>query len=90
MSAMKLWVAFFGASLLTVVVYRFLWSTAAYYLILSLLGVTSCLVAFLIMRKTGSKVWPIAAVTVGLLIGQWWFVENVVLRTFWHFGGFAP
>lgn len=29
-------------------------------------------------------------VIVGLLLGQWWLVQLVILQFFWRAGGFAP
>lgn len=89
-SLVTLWAPFACACLLTFVAYKTLWATQWYWTFLSLLGVLSCLLAFRVLKKTGLKWWSIASVTIGLLMGQWWFVERLILRIFWQLNGFAP
>lgn len=43
-----------------------------------------------LLRQTTLKAVPITVVAIGLLLGQWWFVEALTLRAFWSVNGFAP
>lgn len=90
MKSLRLWGGFVCASLLTVWTYKTFWAAERYYLFLSLLGILSCFFAITVLKKTGPKWGAVAGVTIGLLVGQWWFVENLILRAFWRFGGVAP
>lgn len=86
----KLWGPFVCASCLTFLAYRTLWDTGSYFAYLSLLGVLSVLLAARLLFQTGAKVWPMAGVVTGLLVGQWWFVQSLINRLFFRFSGFAP
>lgn len=86
----KLWGPFACASCLTILASRTLWNTNSYFTYLSLLGVVSVLLAARLLFQTGAKVWPMTAVITGLLVGQWWFVQSLILRSFFRFSGFAP
>jgi hypothetical protein len=86
----KLWGPFACASCLTILASKTLWSTSSYYTYLSLLGVMSVLLAARLLFQTGTKVWPMAGVVTGLLVGQWWFVQSLINRLFFRFSGFAP
>jgi hypothetical protein len=90
MKSLRLWGPFVCASLLTFLAYKTFWAAERYYLFLSLLGILSCFFAVMVLKRTGRTWSAVAGVTIGLLIGQWWFVENLILRAFWRFGGFAP
>jgi hypothetical protein len=89
-SAVRLWAPFTCASLLTFVAYKTLWATQWYWVFLSLLGLLNCGLSALVLRKTGLKYWPILGVAVGLLLGQWWLVQMLILGLFFCVGGFAP
>ncbi len=84
------WVPFALSSLGTSIAYRTLWRTEWYWIYLSLLGVLSLFFAALVLKRCGFKFLPLAGVIVGLLLGQWWFIQSVILQMFWHFSGFAP
>lgn len=86
----KPWVPFVFASVLTFLVYKTLWASDWYYAYLSLLGVLSAVMAARLFLQTGIERWPVAGVTIGLLFGQWWLVEALILRAFWRINGFAP
>lgn len=86
----KLWGAFAGASCLTYLVYRTQASTNWYFTYLTLLGVLSILLAARLLFQTGRKGWPVAGVVTGVLVGQWWLVQRIINRLFFHFSGFAP
>jgi len=86
----KTWGPFACASCLTSLAYKTLWDTQSYFTYLSLLGLLSLLLAARFLFQTGARAWPITGVTTGLLLGQWWFVQSLILRTFWSINGFAP
>ena len=84
------WALFGGASLLTWTAYKTLWATDWYWIYLSLLGTLSAGLAIAVLRQAGFRFLPVAGVIVGLLVGQWWFVQAVILQLFWRVGGMAP
>lgn len=84
------WALFCGASLLTWAAYKTLWGTEWYLIYLSLLSTLSAGLAIAVLRQAGFRLLPLAGVVVGLLVGQWWFVQAVILRLFWRMGGMAP
>jgi hypothetical protein len=87
---LKLWMPFVCASGLSILVSRALWNTSSYYMYLGVLGVVSVVLAARILFQAGTKVWPVAGVVAGLLLGQWWLVQAVLLRAFFRLSGFAP
>jgi hypothetical protein len=84
------WILFIGVSALTYLVYATLWDARWYFLYLSIFGLLACALAFHLLRQTGLRFWPVAGVTIVLLIGQWWVVQRLINRLFFHFSGFAP
>lgn len=89
-NALVLWPAFTFASVLTFLASKTLWATGWYWACLSMLGVLCGVLAANVLHKTGLKFWPIVGVTTGLLVGQWWFVQALILRISWMSTGFAP
>lgn len=85
-----IWAPFAIASALTFLVYRSLWALEWYWTVLSLLGGVCGILAIRILRQTGLHPWPILGVVVGLLVGQWWFIQTMVLQLLWRSNGFAP
>ncbi len=84
------WGAFTVASLLTAIVYATLWSEKWYWVILSILGISSVVLAVMVLKRSGFIYWAVAGVALGLLIGQWWFVEFMAAQILWSVRGFAP
>jgi len=84
------WAAFALASGLTALARESLAGSKWYYAILASLMAFSVVLAARLLRQTRLKAMPIAAVAIGLLLGQWWLVEALVLRAFWSINGFAP
>ena len=84
------WVAFMVASLLTAIVYATLWSEKWYWVILSILGISSVVLAVMMLQRSGFMYWAVASVALGLLIGQWWFLEFMAAQILWSVRGFAP
>ena len=90
-SQLALWAPFAIASLLTSIVYTTLWTIGWYWVLLSLLGVLSGILAARILVHTGPpRRWSVAGVTVGLILGQWWFIEFGAMQIVWSIRGFAP
>jgi len=56
----------------------------------SILGISSGVLAALALKNSGFKLWAVASVAAGLLIGQWWFVESMAVQILWSIRGFAP
>jgi len=84
------WVPFVATSLLTFIVYRTAWATSFYWPVLCCLGIAAVALSIGLLRQTRLRLWPLVGVACGLLIGQWWFVQFVVLFAFWKLRGFAP
>jgi hypothetical protein len=84
------WASFACASLLTWIAYTTLWATEWYQAWLSLLCVLNVCLATWVLRRTGVNLLSMTGVIAGLLLGQWWLVQFVILQFFWRAGGFAP
>lgn len=84
------WAAFAFASGLTALAREILVGSKWYYVFLAALLMLSVVLAARLLGQTGPKPVPIAVVAIGSLLGQWWFVETLVLRAFWTINGFAP
>jgi hypothetical protein len=84
------WVPFACASILSFVAYRTLSASEWYYALLWLLAGLSVVLAARLLFQAGFKAWPVAATAIGLLAGQWWLVEALILRAFWRLNGFGP
>lgn len=84
------WAAFALTSGLTAFARESLAGSKWYYASLAGLMMLSVLFAARLLRQTRLKAIPITGVAIGLLLGQWWFVEAVALRAFWSINGFAP
>jgi hypothetical protein len=84
------WAAFALASGLTALARESLAGSKWYYAFLAALMMFSVVLAARLLRQTKLKAVPIAVVSIGFLLGQWWFVEALILRAFWSINGFAP
>lgn len=85
-----IWSLFALTSVLTPVVYKTAYALSAYSVVLSCLGIAAIVFAGLALRHTGLKAWSVAVVAGGLVIGQWWFIQIIVLQAFWNWRGFGP
>lgn len=88
--SVKPWAAFVLASGLTALAQESLVGSNLYYAFLAALMMLSVVLAARLLRQTTLKAVPITVVAIGLLLGQWWFVEALTLRAFWSVNGFAP
>lgn len=87
---LSLWAPFAVSSSLTLLVYTTLWAAAWYWVLLSLLGILSGILAARVLAHTGLRRWPVIGVAAGLFLGQWWLVEAVTMQALWSIKGFAP
>ena len=78
---------FGGLSTFTHIAYATLAGTLWYFCYLSVFGVITCALATNIVRGTGCRFQPLFCVMLILLIGQWWIVQRVINRLFFHFAG---
>ena len=85
-----IWVPFVVASVATVVAHNTLWATDWYRGYLAAFGVLCCVLGVVVLAKTGTRRWSIAGVIVGLLIGQWWLIQILILAISWRVAGFSP
>ena len=84
------WAAFAFSSGLTALARESFVGSKWYYACLAALMTVSLVLAARLLGQTGPKPVPIAVVAIGTLLGQWWFVEALILRAFWSINGFAP
>jgi hypothetical protein len=84
------WVGFILVSLASLVAYRTAWDVSFYWPLLYCLAVAAAVMAIVVLRQTGMKLWSLAAVVVGLLVGQWGLLQLLLVVAFWKWRGFAP
>ena len=58
--------------------------------LLMALAIIHMLVAARIVSQSGRHAASSGLVALGLLIGQWWLVEALLVQALWSLGGFAP
>lgn len=86
-----LWAAFVILTIATILTDQFFWMYGWYFLLLKALGVGSVMISFLILRQeTRRNIISITAIIIGIVVGQWWFLELVVVRSIWYLNGMAP
>ncbi len=78
------------ASLASLVVYKTAWAASFYWPLLSCLAVASVVMGLVVLRQTGVNLWSLAAVVGGLLVGQWWLIQWLLIVAFGKWRGFAP
>ena len=87
---LTLWVPFVVVSLSTAIVYVTLWSLEWYWILLFLLGVLCGFLAARILARSKQSRWSVWLVVLGLVLGQWWFIEFLATQAIWQFRGFGP
>lgn len=65
-------------------------SLERYYEILSLLGMMTLGAGMWVLKEQGWTHRAILMVVIGLLLGQWWFLEYGAASVLWTIHGFAP
>jgi uncharacterized membrane protein YqgA involved in biofilm formation len=76
--------------LLTLYVYNYQWTIGPYWVLLIFLGTVSLLLAIRIIKYEKIQRLPLILVIIGLVIGQWWFIELLFAKFIWTIKGFAP
>jgi hypothetical protein len=85
-----IWLAFALVSVASLVAYKTAWSVPFYWSLLICLAVIAVVLGFVALRLTGVKPWPLVAVVGGLLVGQWWLIQWLLIVIFGKLRGFAP
>jgi uncharacterized membrane protein len=85
-----IWVGFVLVSLVSLVVYKTAWSVSFYWLLLSCLAVIAVVMGLVALRQTGVRPWSLVAVVGGLVVGQWWLIQWLLVVAFGKWRGFAP
>ena len=85
-----LWTGFTLTSVLTPIVYKTAYALPGYWAVLSCLGIAAFAFATMALRHTGLRVWSVVAVVGGLVVGQWWPFQFLILMGFWKWKGFGP
>lgn len=88
-SLLSIWLPFAATSLLTLLIYTTLWAIGSYWALLSIFGIFCGVFAARIIARTGLRWWPVVWVAVGLIIGQWWLIELMIMQLFWKSKGFG-
>jgi uncharacterized membrane protein YqgA involved in biofilm formation len=86
----RTWAPFALASVLSLVAYKALWMSSTYLQILTCLAIASVILGGYAVWRTRLRAWSVAAVLIGLIIGQWWLVESILTLSLWRWRGFAP
>lgn len=85
-----IWTVFALISVLTPVVYSKAWAVPGYLAILSGLAIAAALLGAAALRFNRFNVWSVLAVLAGLILGQWWVIQYLILMGFWKWRGFGP
>ena len=88
-SLLKTWGLFFILSLSTLLVYGTAWATDNYQLYLGGLGIASLIAAGWVLKNTGLSWSASLFIIIGLLVGQWWFIEGLLMQVSWIIKGFV-
>ena len=89
-SLTQLWILFGISNMITWIAYQTLWMTDRYHLTLTILALCATSVAFLVAVKSRFRFRSLSFLILGLLIGQWWWVQSFLMKTIWTLNGFAP
>ena len=89
-SLTQLWFLFGITNVITWIGYQTLWMTDRYPLILTILALCATSVAILVAVKSRFRFRSLSFLILGLLIGQWWWVQSFLMKTIWTLNGFAP
>ena len=84
------WTCFWLSSILTWTVYTKLWMMASYTAMLCAFGLSSIFFGILIVTANRFALRPILLVVLGLICGQWWFIEQAVAIILWNINGMSP
>ena len=84
------WVIFAAGSTLTWIIYTFMTGFGQYYELLSILGVLTFGFGIWVLQANAWTRRAIIIVVIGLLLGQWWFLEFSGVNVLWTIHGFAP
>jgi hypothetical protein len=91
LSKLSIWVPFVLISVLTPVInHNWAWRLSGRWTLRFSLGLLALFFAALVLWRVGPKPWAVAAVIIGLLVGQWWFFETAIILAFFKWRGFAP
>ena len=85
-----MWLCFWTGNVATWVACRTLWMVDHYELILATLSVVTSAVAVVVAIRSRFEKYAMALLGCGLLLGQWWLVQKILMRVYWTIGGFAP
>lgn len=85
-----IWIVFILTSVLTWLVYSELWMVSLYYFVLSLLGIFCFCLGLCLVVSSHFSWHSILLVVIGLVIGQWWLLEQIVMQIIWKLKGMAP
>lgn len=86
---LKTWGPFILLTLLTMLVYEFAWASDDYQRYLAVTGVLCVVAAAWVIYSTGFNWRSALFVLIGLLAGQWWFLESLLMQASWLFKGFV-
>ena len=85
-----MWLLFWGLNAVSWIAFRTLWMTDQYELILGVLSLAAIAVTVVVAIRSKFEISAVALLLCGLLVGQWWLVQKVLMRAYWTIGRFAP
>lgn len=89
-SSIVIWIVFWFIAILTWLVDAMLWMVKWQWFALLILGLCSVIISIKIFATTGFTRRSMVLVVAGLLLGQWWLIELLIVQVIWHTVGFAP
>ena len=84
------WLIFVACSTLTWLIYFFMTSFGRYYEVLPILGALTLGIGVWVLQENGWTHRAMSIVALGLLLGQWWFLEFGIASVLWTVHDFAP
>lgn len=84
-----MWGLFTATALLSQLVFQFGWTSTQYEVYLAMSGVLSLAAALWLLLKLKRRWTSYLLVFLGLVVGQWWFVEGVLAQAIWSIFGFV-
>jgi hypothetical protein len=84
------WSGFWASVAATWATYHFGWMLHTYFVWLSVAAVLSLALGLWVLWLVHFRRAAVVLVVLGLLVGQWWFWQLLLIMTFWRIRGFAP
>lgn len=84
------WLVFLVGNLASWIVGQLFWRSPGSQIALAALGGISVVVGATIVIRQRFKLGGLVMIVLGIVLGQWWWIETRLLQLGWSLGGFAP